>query len=126
MAHRIGVAKDDRIVEIHISGVGDVEEHAAIRDEAVRLCSTRQIKRVLVDLRDAMIEMSAIDKFEFGKSFGTAGFPASTRIAAIVGGEHSTAEFIAAMAQAKVFSLRVFLDEDEARDWLKEGQSSTD
>jgi hypothetical protein len=124
LGHTIRVVEDDRIIEIRISGVGDLEEHAAIRDEAVRLCSARKINRILVDLRKAMFEMSAVDKFEFGKSFGAAGFPVAIRIAAVATEEHSAVEFIAAMAQARAFSLRVFLDEDEARGWLKGGQSS--
>jgi len=118
MAYEMRVVEVEGIIELRFSGRSDFAEHAASRDQAFAECRKRSIRRVLVDLRDTVMDMSARELFDFGKSLDTARPLQNIRIAAIIKESDQTPDVVAAVAMTQKVDIRVFLTEEEARDWL--------
>lgn len=116
MAYGIGV--DGSIVVLEFTGRGDYAEHVASRDKVFELCRENGIRDVLVDIRDAQMNLSTRELYEFGKGLAEALGPQEIRFAVLIRDKDRAPDTAAAIAQAKNVDLRVFLEADEARDWL--------
>ena len=119
MAYEIRVDEVEEIVELRFHGEGDRGEHETSRDKAFEECRRRGIGSLLVDLRDAVMDMSSRELFEFGKSLESARDPRNIRLAVIVREEDSAPSMAAAAAQTRDVQIHVFLGEEAARIWLK-------
>jgi hypothetical protein len=118
MAYEIGVAEGEGLVKLRFHGRGDHSEHAAARDEALEICRKHKINGVLVDNRDAVMDMSVRELFQFGKSFEGERVPLNIRLAVVIREKDKAPDMAAAVAQARNVKVRVFLTEEEARYWL--------
>ena len=116
MPYEIRVA--DEIVELRYHGRGDLREHAAARDEVLEICREGPYDKVLVDGRDATVDMSTRELFDFGKSLEAALALPRLRFAAIVREGDRALDITAAVAQTRSVEVSVFVSEDEARAWL--------
>ncbi len=118
MAYELQFNEGDGIVELCFHGHGDHGEHAASRDEAFKVCRAHRTNNLLVDIRDAVMDLSPPELFEFGKSLEKARDPENIRIAVIIREADTAPDIAAAVAQSRNVTIRVFLTKDDARSWL--------
>lgn len=118
MAYELKIVEDKRFVELRFHGRGDHDEHIAARDEAFEVCRKRKIDRILVDIHDAFLDMSARELLEFGKSLQDSPDLQNIHFAVIIRENDEAADLTAAVAQTKNVKLRVFLTEEDACNWL--------
>jgi hypothetical protein len=119
MTYVLEKAEDGRCIRIEFDGrvaISDLEQSRKVLKDVLR--GSDGTRSVLVDMRNASLEVSTIDVHQFVASHRNE-LPADLRIAVLVDSKDwSIAIFAENVAQNRSTSLRAFRDEPRARAWL--------
>jgi hypothetical protein len=122
MTYVLEKAEDGRCIRIEFDGrvaISDLEQSRKVLKDVLR--GSDGTRSVLVDMRNASLEVSTIDVHQFVASHRNE-LPADLRIAVLVDSKDwSIAIFAENVAQNRSTSLRAFRDEPRARAWLGMG-----
>lgn len=118
MPYEVEVDERNQILILRFKGSSGLTDHVAAREEGARRMRELGFTRVLVDFRDAVNEMSSLERFEFGKSLKDIELPPGHRMAVAVRDDDVGTEMVVAVAQTKKVGIRAFISIDEARAWL--------
>jgi len=119
MTYVLEQAEDGRCIRLEFDGrvaISDLEQSRKVLKDVLR--GSDGTRSVLVDMRNASLEVSTIDVHQFVASHRNE-LPADLRIAVLVDSKDwSVAIFAENVAQNRSTSLRAFRDEPHARAWL--------
>ena len=86
---------------------------------AARLCNEEKIKNFMLDLRAAPNVQSVTKNINFiYEEMITFGFPGATRCALLASADDSSHDFVASALQHAGHLVKLFTEEDDARQWL--------
>lgn len=118
MPHQIRFQKDSHCVFLEHTGPLDIEEARLARNELRDALAAHQCNRILIDETRAEKKLSVIDQHQFTVEYGSE-LPVDVWIAVVVRREKmSDARFIENVAFNRGIHLKVFLNSNEALDWL--------
>lgn len=119
MTYVLEQAEGGRCIRLEFDGrvaISDLEQSRKVLKDVLR--GSDGTRSVLVDMRNASLEVSTIDVHQFVASHRNE-LPADLRIAVLVDSKDwSVAIFAENVAQNRSTSLRAFRDEPHARAWL--------
>jgi len=119
MTYVLKQAEDGGCIRLEFDGrvaISDLEQSRKVLKDVLR--GSDGTRSVLVDMRNASLEVSTIDVHQFVASHRNE-LPADLRIAVLVDSKDwSVAIFAENVAQNRSTSLRAFRDEPHARAWL--------
>jgi len=119
MTYVLEQAEDGGCIRLEFDGrvaISDLEQSRKVLKDVLR--GSDGTRSVLVDMRNASLEVSTIDVHQFVASHRNE-LPADLRIAVLVDSKDwSVAIFAENVAQNRSTSLRAFRDEPHARAWL--------
>lgn len=116
------LAENDILV-MTLHGKYTYEDSLPIREQSVQLMHKHKLRLILVDLRDAYLDFSTYEFFEFCISFQQR-FPPDTRHAVVYSTRYddvSNLAFAENVSRNRGIILKIFTDVDEARAWLRSG-----
>lgn len=121
MSYEINVDSTLEIVEIKHDGPVDIDEMRAAREETAQHIADSKSKRILVDIRNSVLNPTVMELFGFNASYHDS-LPINIRIAIVYSSESPNREdllFMETVARNRRVLLRIFTDRDEALDWLE-------
>ena len=126
MTHDIRVLDDDGIVEIVHTGRMTIVEATESRTEAAAIMFDRDLTLILADVSQTDHDENTGDLLEFNSSHYDV-FPAGSRLAVVIPADPSKAEsarFAETVAVNRGILMRIFLDREEALEWLRKGSGA--
>ena len=111
---------ENTILIMEVRGTLSIHDMRGVRAESADLTAEHGLSKLLVDIREAGLAITATEIFEFMASFGDL-FPASTKHAVVYSPEAfdpENAAFGEMVAANRGIPIRMFTDMDEARRWL--------
>ena len=95
------------------------------RRDVLQLVKEKECQRMLSDLREAKVELSMVDAYnipklflEYASTLGVQTF--QLKRAVVVSSGEKLADFFETAARNRVHNLKVFYDDESARQWLLE------
>lgn len=126
MAYSIGMNAEDRCVDICHHGTLTFAEISAARKEAVALMQRESLTRMFVDVREADIRgLSTVQTFQFNATHGEEFSEVwRVRISVLVKREqYRDWGFFEMVARNRGTDLRVFVNTEAARVWLRKARA---
>lgn len=120
MAHNVKHHPEKNLVIVKHTDQVDKHDLWDARLKILDCIKEKDSPRILVDMRDIILETTTMDRFEFAQSHNKY-FPSSTKIATLMSKDDpnkSQHEFVETVSMNRGFMLRVFDDEHEAERWL--------
>jgi len=118
MAHSIELVKDKKYVILFLIGDQTKDNLEIAREEASNVLAENGLNRVLVDVTQGVNRMPISDDFDFTKDHQKF-YPENTRHALLVSPEGmEKLSFTETVSRNRGISLKLFLDRDEAINWL--------
>jgi hypothetical protein len=120
MPYTASYREEDGIVHVRVWGEATHDEHAAAREEAVRLCTVNHCSRMLVDLRELSTRrVTTLSCFSFGEAMAQES--RGLRLAHVLPEEARSREdvrFTSTVEANRGVSSREFDSIDDATAWL--------
>ena len=105
-------------VTITLSGEVSTDDLVACRSEAITLLLANECTRLLVDATTEAPRRDILDDYQFTSEHASQ-FPRGTRHAVLVqAGERDYMEFVENVARNRGVEMRLFIDRDQALEWL--------
>jgi hypothetical protein len=120
MSFKIDIHPSDTL-RIVCSGLVNSEELSSIRENAMAIVRTNELKHICCDLRNAIIDVRKFDILSYTESSKRV-YRSITRTAIIYStGKHNMKELsmYATLANSKGFKVKLFNNKSEALKWLK-------
>ena len=119
MAHQITTDPEKSLIHLVYSGTINLEERGRARDEVFRLSREQGLFRVLVDMSNCDIRMSAKDAVAFASVFRRAGLPPNYRLACIIADSNEAESLIESRVLMGQINIRYFDAAEQAHRWLQ-------
>jgi hypothetical protein len=106
-------------------GIGNMTEKIdtkvldAFAVEVLNLISKHDCKRFLNDLRNAKLDLSTIDLYRLPEMLNSVGIPRTLKRAIIVSTDLKDYAFFETTSVNRGHRVKIFMDPDEAIDWLR-------
>ncbi len=125
MSFELKIDEARALLRVRIHGILTFDEMCASRLEAANILQERNLKKLLVDLRElkSRERFKTLQCYEFGASYREAGIPSSTRIAHLLPRNPANVDnvkFITTVAFNRGVVAREFDDLEAAYKWLLE------
>ena len=118
MSTQLQIERKDNWVVARLSGVADIEKAHARFEEIAQACDRMSTKRLIVDVTNAALPLSATDKFEMGRHavvFAQHGI----KVAVVATPDQLDPErFGEVVARNRGVNIRLFTDVEAAEEWL--------
>lgn len=118
MAYELSADLERGFVHLRYSNAVDADERLQARKEAFDLIREQGFHRSLVETQDSNIVMSREDIVRFATSFKEIELPDNYHIATVIKPGDEVGTLIEMVASIDGLNIKVFLDPDEAIDWL--------
>ncbi len=116
MPEKVEYDAQTKLIRVRAWGAGTIEEWIASRKQVVELHNEHGAEQLLVDARDQDSAPSTLDIFDFGSDW-----PPRIRTAILVGERtKEDVEFLETVAFNRGKQMRVFDNEVDALNWLRE------
>lgn len=108
-----------RLLRVHAQGTLDVPALDALGRELVAWAMEKNVRRFLVDYRDAAFNLAYVDAFDFPTKLLSEGFPRGARLALVYASRDAeTFLFYENVAVNRGLGARVFRELADAEDWV--------
>ena len=111
--------ENDRVVGC-ITGSVDINTLNRFGEEAARIVSQQDCRRLLNDLREVELHLSTLDIYYLPRTLGKLGFDHRWRRAIVVSRYTKEFSFYENVCTNLAYPVKVFVDLDEAMNWLED------
>lgn len=118
MPYNASIDKARGVVLIEYSGEVTLADRKDARADLVKFAKEHGLNRGLVDMRHCNMTLSTMEIYEFGSTFEEAGVHAGIRIGGLVLPHDEDDRFLEAVAGNRSATIKFFLNEKEALQWL--------
>jgi hypothetical protein len=119
VSYEVSYDSESDIVRARMYGEVKIEEVAKYASDVVHTVLAHDCRRVLNDMREAVMKLSTTDIWNVPRIMEKAGMPPATRRALVTTKDNKDATFAEAVSHNVGQTVRVFTDLDEAESWLK-------
>lgn len=118
VSYEVSYDSESGIVRARMDGDIEMEEVMKYASEVVRTITANDCRRVLNDMRGAVMKLSTTDIWNVPRIMEKAGMPPATRRALVTTEDNKDVSFAEAVSHNVGQTVRVFTDLDEAEAWL--------
>lgn len=118
MPYELSTDQTRRFVHLRYTGAVDINERMQARKEVFDLINQHGFHRSLVETQDSNIVMSREDIVRFATSFKEIKLPKNYHVATVIKPGDDVDTLVEMVATIDGLNIKVFLDPDEAIDWL--------
>jgi hypothetical protein len=112
--------REDDIIRVVVTGVFSLDLARAVVGSAIRACEEHRLVRALADIRSMQGDMATLDRYEAG-TYGAKMIPRTIAVAMLARPDQiSPDSFFENVLVNRGVNLRVFSDQEEALEWLKQ------
>lgn len=116
MPEEVSYESDTGLIRVRVWGDDPIEDWVQSREKVLKTYETRGAFMVIADVREQTTAPSIMDIIEFGENW-----PAEIRLAILMSEKtRDDVTVLETVGQHQAKSMRVFFDEDEAIQWLKQ------